>query len=430
MVLVTRALFDYYKPMVILGKDKPILEIFGRNSGSGLSQKLILVALFLSIATGRWGSWIGIPNTPLYFIDCILASACLLSIPTALKTKQFYLPFSFLLFIYIAFEFISSDGFSATIRLRDLAPFIYLSLVPFFSLVISKSNLRTIIVCLRYATLINATWSLAATTGLISQISLGGVFQVPIFSTRWDQTGLALAIGVIAWSRFPTVQLPRNPLVLSLLFLTAISQGSRAGLIAYAIGGLYVLTRKTDNGIIPKMKIFFVLIFLLISFFGFSFIKTYAPANSALNRVNVQYTSLNQSNTVSARVNAQKLLIDYWLNSGKILFGVGPGDEMIIKSGSLIYLSGSPDVRSPHSWVVGLLCRFGIVGFLIWFFYPLRLLMSKRINGDFVADIKIILVAILFLAQFGVIIESPFGSIPFCILLAVLVVKKFEYESH
>jgi hypothetical protein len=283
---------------------------------------------------------------------------------------------------------------------------------------------------LRYATLINAIWSFGAGVGLITPITLGGPFQVPIFSTRWDQTGIALAIGIIVWSSAPTIKLSKNTAAIIFFTLTVFTQGSRASFVAFFIASTYLLFRKSPSNKSRLQSTLIALFGAYFVLFSYSSILSLAPPNSAVTRLTPQFTDINQSNTVSARYEAQSLLLDYWVESRAVLFGVGAGDEMVMKSGAIKYLSGSTDVRSPHSWPIGLLVRFGLVGVILWAYLPIKIMVKRRNTHELSNSIKFMLLAILATSLFGEIIESPFGSVPFCILLATLLSGTRKYESN
>lgn len=402
----------------------PLQTLVAKKQPLDINQVLILLTLFLSVSSGRWGSWIGIPGTPFYLIDFLLISAALSSLPDAARRKSLYFgSFGFIL-LFTILQYLSSGNASTVTKIRDLAPFLYLLLIPLLAVSLSNIDIRTIFLCLRYATLINAIWSFGIATNLIHPIVLGGPFQVPLFSPRWDQTGMALAIGLIVWSGSERKNLRKSIPVIIFLILTAFLQSSRASILAFAFASLFVLLRAKNRSKSQFTRFIVVFGVVLAAFLMQPKINLLLPQNSAVGKFSSQFTDLRQSNTVSARLNAQILILEYWKDSGKIMFGLGPGDEMVINSSAVLYLSGSPDVRAPHSWIVGLLARYGLVGFFLWSLWPVKLLLTRMRSSNFTNEVKVMVIAILICSFFGVIIESPFGSIPFCIFLAFILMER------
>ncbi len=408
-------------PMISKNYSKDILD---RNK-LRLDQKLILSCLFMSIAAGRWGAWIGIPGTQVFLLDVLLVSGCLVVLPKVIREKGFHFGYVLTLLVFIVFQFWFYKQFDTNDQFRDLAPFLYLSLVPLIAISFKDIDIRSVYVCLRYSTLFNATWSFSVYVGLIAPISVGGPIQVPIFTSRWDHTGIVLAIGLLVWSRFPNLNLNSNKIILIFLAVVLVLQGSRAGLIAGLIATIYIIFKINKQSKFQLAKNLFKLILFVILFSNLQTVSNVFPSGSSIQRVlSPREFDLNLNNTATARLNAQKLLIEHWADSNLLLTGLGAGDQMVRNSYAVQFLSGSDDVRSPHSWPIGLLSRFGIVGFIIWSYLPAKLLFSRRLTGSNMRDVKVLLVMILFASSVGVIIEAPFGSIPFCIFIAILLSRK------
>jgi hypothetical protein len=150
------------------------------------------------------------------------------------------------------------------------------------------------------------------------------------------------------------------------------------------------------------------------------------PQNSVLIRIGLISNPINAivlqhgaSITANARLKAQSQLYGWVKQRNQLIFGVGPGTEMVLDSGAVQYLYGDAVVRSPHSWIYGLLCRYGYFGSLIWLFlltYPL--IKTKAILSPLGMPMMGVYV-ILIVSFFGVIIESPFGSMPLALFVAL-----------
>jgi hypothetical protein len=70
-----------------------------------LDQKLILSSLFISIAAGRWGAWIGIPGTPVFLLDVLLLSGCLVVLIGANRKKVSYFLYTLIILVFVVFQF-------------------------------------------------------------------------------------------------------------------------------------------------------------------------------------------------------------------------------------------------------------------------------------------------------------------------------------
>jgi hypothetical protein len=73
------------------------------------------------------------------------------------------------------------------------------------------------------------------------------------------------------------------------------------------------------------------------------------------------------------------------------------------------------DVRSPHSFHLSIMARFGIPIFLLWLYWLFLLfkpIFSKKLSHQQLA-ITCILIGFIFNASFDVFLEGPMGAFPF-----------------
>jgi hypothetical protein len=73
------------------------------------------------------------------------------------------------------------------------------------------------------------------------------------------------------------------------------------------------------------------------------------------------------------------------------------------------------DVRSPHSFHLSIMARFGIPLFLLWLYWLFLLfkpIFSKKLGHQQLA-ITCILIGFIFNASFDVYLEGPMGAFPF-----------------
>jgi O-antigen ligase len=123
------------------------------------------------------------------------------------------------------------------------------------------------------------------------------------------------------------------------------------------------------------------------------------------------------------------MVID-WTNEEPVrqLVGSGFGNDFLAESGTKAFLEGTTytNVRSPHNWFVGIYARMGLVGLALalavigqagWAVWKNR----RRIGADPVLAISALVIAsILPVASLGVVLEAPFGAVPFFWALGVI----------
>lgn len=385
-----------------------------------LGHWVLFVSTF-SLATSRWGSWLGIPGTSFFFIDICLVGLFLFSLSTRFPPRDLLI--FLILTSYVFFEVIRSSEYGIFVRLRDLAPFLYLMI--FVKLRIHIQSLGTLIVMkyLRIGSLTSLTWSLASSIGVIGEFSIGRFTGVPIFSLRADQFGFVAAIGIIAWAQLNANGIWKRflkILVITLFLLEVSLLPGRAGAIASIVGVFYLILSTSTKSRQNRHIGIFLLVAITSLFAASTVLQTFLPDDSSIKRSGLvsgsETAEASGTGTASARLIAQKRLID-WIDQNDLeIFGAGPGREMLIESGAYRWLSGSVDVRQPHNWWVSVYARFGLLGTLLWFF--LTIILWKPFKGKiFSVKKNYFLLSILVSSSFSVILEAPFGLIPFYFLL-------------
>jgi len=129
------------------------------------------------------------------------------------------------------------------------------------------------------------------------------------------------------------------------------------------------------------------------------------------------------SGTANARVHSWTALIGYLdRDPGRETLGVGFGPDYLEESGASVLLLGTlnAEVRSPHNYLLGTWARLGLVGVILFLGLltaGLRLARLLAIRAPRVRDddlLAMLLVAsIPVIAFVGVVLESPFGALPF-----------------
>ncbi len=108
-------------------------------------------------------------------------------------------------------------------------------------------------------------------------------------------------------------------------------------------------------------------------------------------------------------------------DSARTIVGAGMGVDFLAASGTLQYLEGTDyeNVRSPHDYFIGSFARLGLVGLGLILAIVLSLMrraysFRKRIAEDELLTFAALTVfAIVSVASFGVVLEAPFGAVPF-----------------
>ena len=382
---------------------------------------LLLFTISLSIAGGRWGSWMGIPSRNVFIIDLLLVLCVFWSFKNRFISIDLLV--AFFLGIYIVSQIIIYGEYSKSVVLRDLAPFIYL----FIFVCLRSSALiiphKLLFKYLRIATLFSLTWNLGRSLGVVGEFNISGLTGVPVFSERSDQFGFVACIGIIVWTekKFSYLFRPTARNIIVLLFLLTVSLlPGRAGGIASLLSLIYLLVsrdlNKQGNRILARRAIYGLITVVLLG----GIISNIFPDSSSLKRSGViqgtESSRISGQGTINARIEAQKLVLKWTFENELEVFGAGPGREIVLESGAYKWLSGSVDVRQPHNWWVSLFSRFGFFGFFYWTFMVIYYLKPLK-RANLMQPRIFILGAILITSTFGVILESPFGLIPFYFFL-------------
>jgi hypothetical protein len=181
-------------------------------------------------------------------------------------------------------------------------------------------------------------------------------------------------------------------------------------------------------------------IFLLIApilFYILSRVSGFGRLMAGFGLVSLSSSSdqnlVNATKTQSARNSAWRIIIEDWQNSA-FWMGYEPGFNFVEQTGAVRYLSGSSEVRWPHNFWISLFVRNGfIVGtlvsfvFIYLFFVLTRFLLHFSDNLLYV-QAAVLVISIIVVSSFGVVLESPFGYIPFAVSLAFLIAQqKFRF---
>lgn len=383
-----------------------------------------MIGLGLSLATGRWGAWIGLPGQGLFLIDMIILSGISLVILSD-GVRLDYL--SLILGAYLISQIFRNSQLTFIIRVRDLLPFIYLEMFLLIRDQISKIPINYIYRILRISSLFSLIWNLGVGLKVIPVLPSNQFAGVEIFSQRPDQAGFVACIGIVVWSlsltknKFERIM---NFWILPLNLLNLLLQPGRAGLLALLVA-VPILATRFKNG--PKMSrrglaALFATTIMIIPFAGV--FQAFLPEQSAIKKfglLDANGIALSTGDsTAFGRKMGQSTVLNWIVEKKRIVTGAGPGYEILMESGAVRWLSGNSDVRYPHNWWVSLFSRYGIIGIACWLMCGIAALRGvTKENEGF--QFLTFLISILVASSFGVVMESPFGIIPFAFFMAKLV---------
>lgn len=402
-----------------------------------------VLAVALAVGCSRWGSYLG--RAPTFLTDVLILIAVVNSLlfgghvskairdpgtPTGVV----------LLWIYGGYglaELAAHQDFSIT-ALRDAAPYIY-------SLLGGISG-ATLWYSTKFRRQRAASWLLAALTihtvwffivevlypSLPLHLPLvSSVQSLHVLSPRPDFDTAVTGV-FAAWSWLQVLRGRRRALNVCLLVMSIAAifgTPSRAGLVgaltAILLGGAVAL----GNGWVSRRAQGSILIALLAATAAAVVLLPHttvgARLSGNLSSSPASIAAAGAQGTTRAREAAWQSVIGYTDNSaGRLLAGVGFGPDFMQESGADFLLVGSSgggttDPRSPHNYWIGTFARLGILGVALFgLIVALMLLRVKRLLRHTVSSPLLffacaIPVALLVPASLGVVLESPFGAVPF-----------------
>lgn len=398
-------------------------------------------AVALILAATRWGSYIGV--SPLFLTDVLLALG--LAQWLIARSAHGKLPLTglvqrsrpgmilslFFAYVVVRAVFALAQNVATSDWIRDSAPFLY-SFLAFVSAASvarasDRARMRTLRILVGALTvhLVWATFSIW--TGFAGIPLPGGAAAVFQIRPDIDMAVLGIGAGTFLLAAFRSRR-RFWPVVAVLVSLADVfSLQSRAGLIsvvasmfvAYLI--FYVSTpSKSGRRLFSQMLVPIAIAILLVVL----------PQTGAGQRL---IATVNSSSAVTqaqlsaqGTENARRLVwsqVVAWTNEtpSRQLFGSGFGNDFLTQSGTISFLEGTTydNVRSPHNYFVGIYARMGLIGLLLAGGVVLSLLITifrrlRLIATDGVlAMAAMIVVAILPVASLGVVLEAPFGAVPF-----------------
>lgn len=429
-----------------------VAETSRSRQGGYDKSKLIpgAVVVVLLLFGSRWAAYLGFPQNGLFLSDVLIAGTMMRLVtsshPRATKRMTTlvvcWLLISFLILRLTMSLVVQGDHL---VELRDAAPYFYIILLPAAFSQYARSTAATRFKTARYlrgALKAHAGW---VSVAVLLPSTVIGPHLTPdtfVFQLRPDvDSGLLGVLMTLVAFRVTSRRAPKRELLWVGLALTGIAlTPTRAGLLAalasLAVGAIALLSsrreflraaRKATLGLAPVL--------LLLAAF---LVPLTPPGQKILTNVGISTSNDGYAATArgtnNARIIAWERVLGYVNESPRRqLVGVGFGPDFLTDSGASDVLEGTTfvRVRSPHNYLVGSYARLGSIGVLMLLILVGQLLSacfgrSRRHLADDELVLTCALVSISFLiaSMFGVVLESPFGAIPFFWCLGITLSAK------
>jgi hypothetical protein len=407
------------------------------------STPILLIGVLYLCATSRWGSHVGIPGIPFYVGDLAVAAATVQAVRhvratgdgwrplwRAVSTAHLALLLALSLLAWAALRAVV--GVSALLAhpvdgLRDLAPYGYALAAVVAFVVVSPDGQRE----RRWvygALTIHVTWVLGSTLVHGWPWTTAGFGGAVVLLPRPDfdaaVCGAAVALALHAGLHGARGRSPRGWAAL-MVFAVANAWAvanlvTRAGLLAglLAVGavgltwGLRGLRGRALTG--SRAGALLLAMGLLLALGAAS-----PPGQRLLHSLGGGQSA--SQGTVHARQETWSGVTEYVLaDPVRTAVGVGFGPDFLTSSGTLSALEGQDyeNVRSPHNYLLGTFARLGLLGAVLAALMMasaalLALGRLARPSGTVTTFAALLVLALPVTAMLGVVLESPFGAIPY-----------------
>jgi hypothetical protein len=416
-------------------------------------------AVALALAGGKWGARLGIP--PIFPIDVLLlfafvhavAGAAVLGTlrPQANAHRSWPGYTVTALLVYVTLRFAMGPDHSLT-AIRDYAPYAY-AIIAFLSArayyVSGHTNRERTARLLNVALLCHLAW-VAFATVLPTVAQHGPVIDdsqnLRIFQVRLDSDGLLVGLtGALYFVRYLRHGGKWRLLIALGSFGLVLSLASRAALLGTVVATLLSLgifsAGTARTGVAQKR--WSAVLAVLPAFIVLS--AAALPMTTAGSKLLAGIGLIEATSPVeTGGIGSQQARIGTWgrierhvSGSGNQMTGVGFGPNFMLDSGASVVLLHSENeaVRSPHNFLVGTYARLGAIGLslvlalttgIVAAIYRVR---RRAADDDLLLICCLIPPAVFVTAAFGVVLEAPFGAVPFFWASGVLLTHPARQES-
>ncbi|MFE9773385.1 O-antigen ligase family protein [Streptomyces sp. NPDC005931] len=409
-------------------------------------------AVVLLVAGGRWASHIAVG--PVYVTDVLLAAAVLhmavCRLLTGHRAGPTRGPGSLVVLVVLVVlatlvRVTASEG-DALLIARDAAPFVYVAAAYLAArgyLLADEPGRQRTARLLHGALVVHLCWVAFVVLMPGFSVTLSQLWSGPVPQVRPDLDtallGVLAGASILRFRRDEGTWL--NALVAGVSLALALTMHSRAGLLACCVcvvvglvGGAGRSPRASARTLVLAVSAVVLLIVLL-------------PSSPAAQRLMASVDQAGVSREVAAGAagtsNARKVawsrVIAFTLDDpARLLVGVGFGPDFL-KDAAADEALGSQTykgVRSPHNYLVTAFARLGllglamIVGLLVSIVAAAHRVLTERHHPDeLTATCVLMALSLLVIAMLGVVLESPFGAVPFYWAGGVLLASRHRQRS-
>jgi O-antigen ligase len=411
------------------------------------------VVVALLVAFGRWGSYLGLPSRQLFVTDVLLFGSLVWTLVRYRTAIREHLagalrPHLLALLPVVALGAWALvrglPGLTGANGLRDLAPYAYVTVLALMALLPrERGAARRTLHVLVGALVVHAVWVTVSRLWpwpeqLTTLPLLGGMVRVMELRVDYDGAMLAVLAGLALYgvSRVRgTAQVAGLLAVCAWCSVMVLTLASRAALIAlvvaYAVGALssWSLAERLWSS---HRRLVIAAIVLLVAA-----LVVLVPQTPTYKRLTGDPAYVSAGGTMKARELAWTAVIDYTGQApARMVTGVGMGPDFLKESGGAVHYQyvGGPLVRQPHNFPLNTYARLGLVGVALLLALYVALARAvvrtlvrsvRRSDSESMLDLTCVLVCgvLLVTSMLGVIIESPFGAIPFGWAAGLLLVR-------
>jgi hypothetical protein len=420
------------------------------------------LAACLGIAAGRWGSYIG--RSPIYLTDVLFLSACIRFLWTrerdASRTAARTSARTGVLVAFVAWAFLRFvlGGRVDLASLRDFTPYAYA-----LAGVLSGAAIVRSTAAARARTARFLTWALAAHaawfffvvalwTGLPERLpTLSASEGIHVFTVRADfdmtMVGVyaALLISTALRSSWTWTRIAGIAMCVAAIGVAP----SRAGVIGAMTPIAAVLIVAARSVRIPyRARMGLTGVAVILAGALVVSLPLTVPGKRVLGTLGIgssTHEGTRAVGTTRAREHAWAAVARYSVaQPERLVGGVGFGPNYMVDSGAIYELTTNADTRTraPHSWWVDVQARLGLIGLILSLLVALKTISRVRVLGERDHDgdntvyvvASLVTLALIPPMSLGVIMESPFGALPFywCagIVLAYEVVRSRSAASR
>lgn len=416
-----------------------------------------VTAVALGLAGSRWGAYLGAP--PIFLTDILIVLAfvhfAVRQVDPAVSpgeppSRPHWLFIALPVWAFLGYLVGRDHGLTAV---RDVLPYLYAAVGILGAGAVARSTpegrARTARL-IRGALAFHTAWFAAVSMwpALALRMPVVGGQGLHVFSPRNDFdtaiVGVYIADLLIRLLRGDPRR-RRLMVAFALSWVTVIHTGSRAGLIGALLVTLIALSAAMASGtVLSRRKVTLIAVMPILLAAVVWALPSTTIGQRLLGTIGLEQSAaaLSAEGTANARQHAWERLIDYSTeDQSRMVLGVGYGPDFLADSGALHLLIG-PGVpgqetpRSPHNYWLGTLLRGGLIGLGLFVWLAVKILQAARTRRACLAEDPLLLfaalipVGLLIPASLGVILESPFGAVPFFWCAGVLLAYPVIRPGH